>query len=318
MRPTTERESLEIVEADAVTTISWSPDGRLLMGHREIRGLDSKIIPVLWDVESRRVITPAWLAEWDMTVFSPRTPELLTSKLDGNIALWNIAALADTDPDPIAKWKHLPSTITYQWPAMSPDGQWIAASGRGKVTLWDRKKPGAEPRMLEGHGGDIRSIRFSRDSRWLVTASTDRTARIWPVDQAPGQAPFVELAGGHGAALSSAAFNYDGGQVITSSADKTIRVWDARKGHELASLSRHGDAVNEVQFDLDGQRILSASDDGTVKLGRCEACNQTVVELRQRVRDEVKLTPDEKKKLEERSHVATPFFKLPAFLARER
>lgn len=202
---------------------------------------------------------------------------------------------------------------------MSLDGRWIAAIEGDRIALLDPTKRESAPRMLEGHRGDIRTVKFSRDSRWLVTASTDRTARVWRVDQRPGQPEaFVELAGGHGAALSFAAFNHDGRQVVTSSVDGTIRVWDARQGHELAVLRWHGGAVNEVQFDLDGQGILSASDDGTVKLGRCEACNQTVAQLRQRVRDEAVLTPDELATIQTKSRVTMPYFKLPAFLSRER
>jgi WD40 repeat protein len=125
----------------------------------------------------------------------------------------------------------------------------------------------------------------------------------------------VELAGGHTAALSFAAFNHDGSRVVTSSADRTIRVWDARAGHELAVLHWHGDAVNEARFDGDGQRILSASDDGTVKLGRCDACNQTLEQLRERVRDEAILTRDELETIKRENRVTMPYFKLPAFLS---
>jgi WD40 repeat protein len=37
-------------------------------------------------------------------------------------------------------------------------------------------------RVLSGHEGDVRSAAYSPDGRFIVTASADRTARIWEAD----------------------------------------------------------------------------------------------------------------------------------------
>jgi WD40 repeat protein len=105
------------------------------------------------------------------------------------------------------------------------------------------------------------------------------------------------LAGG-GEALTFAAFNRDGRQVVTSSANGTVRVWNAGDGRELGVLRWHSDEVNEVRFDLEGKQILSASDDGTVRLGQCGACNDTIDELRAKVREEAALIPEEMERLQ--------------------
>jgi WD40 repeat protein len=168
-----------------------------------------------------------------------------------------------------------------------------------KLALWDLSEPESAPRILTGHRGDITSVQFSDDSNWVVTASKDRTARVWRVDQ-PADQPqgFVELAGGHREAVSFAAFNRDGRQVVTSSADGTIRIWDAGDGRELGVLRWHSDGVNEVRFDLEGKQILSASDDGTVRLGQCGVCNYTIDKLRAEVGKEAVLTPEEMEQLQ--------------------
>ena len=57
--------------------------------------------------------------------------------------------------------------------------------------------------------------------RWLVTASEDRTARVW--DMATG-AEFMTLLG-HSGPVRSALFSSDGQCVVTSSADGTARIW---------------------------------------------------------------------------------------------
>ena len=101
----------------------------------------------------------------------------------------------------------------------------------------------------------------------MVTASTDRTARIW--DAATGHT-LVVLAG-HDSAVAAAVFSPDGKKVVTGSADKTARIWDADTGALLATLSGHTGWVSKLAFSPDGQRVLSASaTDDTVHIWDAE------------------------------------------------
>ena len=162
------------------------------------------------------------------------------------------------------------------------------------MLLWDRRAAaGTAPRRLQGHQGDVRALAFSPDSQALVSASTDRSARVWRLSGGADLPPAVVLQGSHGAALSSAAFSPDGAWVVTASADNSVRVWDARRGLERAALFRHAGAVNQALFDASGEWILSVSDDGTAVLGRCDACWLGLDSLRRQARAEVLLPPDE-------------------------
>ena len=85
------------------------------------------------------------------------------------------------------------------------------------------------------------SAAFSPDGRRIVTASDDKTARIW--DAANGQ-PIGEPLRGHDGAVMSAAFSPDGKRIVTASADKTARVWDAATGQPIGEpLRGHQGAV---------------------------------------------------------------------------
>ena len=74
------------------------------------------------------------------------------------------------------------------------------------------------------------SAAFSPDGKRIVTASEDKTARLW--DAETGK-PIGEPLTGHTDGVSSAAFSPDGKRIVTASADKTARLWDAETGKPI-------------------------------------------------------------------------------------
>ena len=307
-------EILDPVSKKAVEFVSWSNDGEHLLGNGSSEGIDAGVVtPILWDVKSGHEITPEWLKSRLGAFFSAATDELVTIETDGSIAVWDTSALGDANPKP--RFSPIHPRFRVAWAKLSPDGQWIAAIENDKVELFDATQAKTTSRLYEGHRGEIRAAEFSSDSEQLVTASFDNTARVWPIDRHADQHEFVELSGADVGALSCAAFNHDGRRVVTGGADGMIRIWDAQNGQELAALRWHDQAINEVHFGGDDQTILSASDDGTVSLGRCEACNQTVTELRKRAMDEAILPDDELREIAQEKRVRPSYLHLPALFS---
>jgi predicted NACHT family NTPase len=116
--------------------------------------------------------------------------------------------------------------------------------------------------VLEGHTGLVRSAEFSPDGQCIVTASSDRTARVW--NASSGQ-PLATLQG-HTDIVSSAVFSPDGRRIVSASWDSTARVWNASDGQLLATLQGHTSQVRSAVFSPDGQRIVTASDDKTARV----------------------------------------------------
>ncbi|HUS96577.1 MAG TPA: TIR domain-containing protein, partial [Hyphomicrobiaceae bacterium] len=132
-----------------------------------------------------------------------------------------------------------------------------------------------EQRVISGHGGRVNDAAFSPDGTRIVTASVDRTARIWAV--ATGQ-EIVRLEG-HGGWVSSAAFSPDGTRIVTASHDKTARVWSAETGKEIAHFKGHDGAVYGAVFSPDGTRVVTASHDTTARVWSA-ATGKEIVQLK--------------------------------------
>src|SRR6266567_1664585 len=112
------------------------------------------------------------------------------------------------------------------------------------------------------HDASVTSEQFSRDGQRVVTASDDRTARLW--DAASGK-PIGEPMK-HEDIVDSAEFSPDGHRVVTASRNRTARLWDAASGKPIGEPMKHEAAVKSAQFSPDGQRVVTSSYDKTARL----------------------------------------------------
>jgi WD40 repeat protein/energy-coupling factor transporter ATP-binding protein EcfA2 len=131
-----------------------------------------------------------------------------------------------------------------------------------KVTLWDS----ATNRKMEllGHEARIYSANFSRDGSLLVTASADKTARVW--DAVSGE--LRDVLRGHTDEVNRAVFDPKGDRIVTTGDDNTARIWawSRGKGKALLELREHDGRVFDARFSSDGKFLLTASSDGNARV----------------------------------------------------
>ena len=72
-------------------------------------------------------------------------------------------------------------------------------------------------------GNAVLFATFSPNGTRIVTASDDKTARVW--DATTGNV--IAILRGHQDLVRSAAFSPDGSRIVTASDDTTARIWDA-------------------------------------------------------------------------------------------
>ena len=80
---------------------------------------------------------------------------------------------------------------------------------------------GACQAILSGHEGEISKVAFSPQGSRVLTASSDKSARIWETETGD----CLQVLEGHTDEIFSCAFNYEGDTIITGSKDNTCRVW---------------------------------------------------------------------------------------------
>lgn len=121
---------------------------------------------------------------------------------------------------------------------------------------------------LTGHKDKVRSVAFSPNGQTILTASADKTIRLWT----DAGMEIRHLKSRTESSWWSAAFSPDGQTIVAASSDRTVWLWDVTTGWDVETeeeslrLKGHTDQVLSAVFSPDGQTILTASLDRTARL----------------------------------------------------
>ncbi|CDK26804.1 unnamed protein product [Kuraishia capsulata CBS 1993] len=114
----------------------------------------------------------------------------------------------------------------------------------------------------KAHEKDINSITVSPANELFITASYDKTAKVWDLES--GET--IGILKGHKRGLWNARVSFWDKLVATASGDKTIKLWSLEDFTCKKTFEGHTNAVQRVEFIDKGRFLLSAGADGLVKI----------------------------------------------------
>jgi WD40 repeat protein len=117
-----------------------------------------------------------------------------------------------------------------------------------------------EINRFEGHGDDVWDVSFDPSGDRIVSASEDRTLKLWRRD-----GELLANLVGHGGKVRDVSFSPLGNLIASASEDRTVRLWEP-DGTLVTTLKGHRDYVLAVCFSPDGQTIVSAGYDRAIKI----------------------------------------------------
>ena len=149
----------------------------------------------------------------------------------------------------------------------SPDGRWLAGCGEeGVVRLWlvakiEAAKPNVQPALvLEGHRGLVHAVKFSPDSRLLVSGGNDRRAIVWAIasDGEPAGKKIHQFMQPRDR-IRTLAFSPDGKVLASGGDDACVRLWNAETFELLQTLSTDRSRLWSMDFYQQGHKLLLAA-----------------------------------------------------------
>jgi WD40 repeat protein/predicted Ser/Thr protein kinase len=230
---------------------AWAPDRRVHFWKPEMAGNEAKFRHRQTEAAPDGVLTHLEL--------SPDSRLAVATFVEGSALVWQVDSgelrhrftLGNSQPDHAT---------------FSPDGRWLAvASADGLIRRFEADT-GRELSPPLNHGGVLRRLAFSPDSRRLASGGSEPPVKLWDWERA-------SLAGSlpHDREVVRVAFNPAGTRLLTAMSDETTdglsaQVWDLGTFQPVGQRMEHAHGVAHADFFPDGSRVLTTSEESEARI----------------------------------------------------
>ena len=237
---------------DAVQSIAWSPDGKLLAtgGFRKVN---------LWK-------TANWLLVGEINELPGRVTAL-TFSLDGRSLI--SASNASGQKGKISIWNSENLDKRLEWSAhdgtiyditLSPDGEKLATGGEDKlIRLWDLVD-GKQLKQIEAHSAPVMSLAFKPDGTAIASGAADQELKIWDIKTREQK----NLVIGHPGNIASIVWPANNAELITASDDGALRLCSESSKSPLKTWAKAADLIYSLDVTTDAKRFFGGSEKGQV------------------------------------------------------
>jgi len=196
---------------------------------------------IVWDLKGEKLLQYQFdKYPVEFASFSPDNKHIIL------ISPANIVRIIDLDGRIISDFQWL---YDYSW---NVGGSWWPRS-----TLLDTL--GREINYKEWHNSFVNSAELSPDSKYVLTASNDSTARLWDT-----QGKEILRFNGHNDRVIDASFSGSGEKIVTIGLDNSIRLWDIN-GDLLEVFGGYNETPRYAIFSYDDGYITTQSLDDTTR-----------------------------------------------------
>lgn len=133
--------------------------------------------------------------------------------------------------------------------------------GNSKYYLWFLNAQGNLRKRILTHEREVMDIAISPTGDYVVTASTDNTAKVWQVQTGKLLSVFKDIKD----YVTSVKFEPTGKFVI-STGFKNVYIWNHKDGTLMKEFKGHNRLTTDADISYDGRYLVSSSGDNTVRL----------------------------------------------------